>query len=793
MKFLRFIFLLLFVTSLFWPSVAKAESELDSLESILPFANDIQRAELLNGIAILVRNTDSTKAGNYAKQALALSSKIDFCKGAASAHVIIGLLYMDRGQYLLAKQYCLKGLSSGLTCKEPYSVALAYNGLGDLSFRKKDYLKSLRFYFSALKLSKQLNDYRRIANTLKNIGSIYVVLNDANRSETYLLQALDLYKQLKDQTNQAVIANYLADVYRLKGYDLKALYHYLVALEIYRESGSAFDVAAVLNNIGAVFLNRNQFKKALPYLQESQLIDMTMNDKKSLVKVLGSLAKAYYHLNKKDSAMDLATRAVLIAENFNYQSEQLYAVEILSKLYTDAGDQTRASKYEQAYQLLKARQAQDEQQSQVLTKSMEESDVPVNQAMQLEDPEQIVLADNPYRMLSIGLAFALLLLTVLFLVFRKNFGSIKSPKPIVKKAVSIDFYRELNSAIHVLKGMSQLAMESKNMEGLKENLSAVKLATDELVFLVDNLNTLQDIESGALRLNKEQFSLIGFLENLFVSIDAKAKVKQNDFRQMVYAGVPEWIKFDKGKLSMVLLNLFNNAIRFSNGSTIEVEVKLIARKKIGNQNYSKIEIKISDEGPGIKKEIIDLVSQNEYNKLPHGKGLKIVHALMHSLGGQFKLTSIKGQGVMAKIQFEVEEVEAPLTYASSKSLKKLNKLILVADDNIMNQKFLEKVLVDTGYQCECVSNGAEVLDAMSQKQYDMLLLDVYMPILDGIETCKRIRSDQYFKRHNKVPIVGLTANTQSKIKKKCQDVGMNQVLNKPFNKEQLLHIVNELL
>lgn len=790
---LRIYFILLLSSCLLWPSYAKAETELDSLESILPFANDIQRAELLNGIAILVRSTDSTKAGNYAKQALALSSKIDFCKGVASANVVIGLLYLDRAQYALAKQYFLKGLSSGLTCKEPYSVALAYNSLGDLSSRKKDYPKALRFYFSALKLSKQLNDYRRIANTLKNIGSIYVILNDANRSETYLLQALDLYKQLKDQNNQAVIANYLADAYRLQGYDLKALYHYVVALEIYREHGSAFEVAAVLNNIGTVFLNRNQYKKALPYLQESQLIDQTMNDKKSLVKVLGSMAKAYYHLNKKDSAMDLATRAVLIAENFNFKFEQLNAVEILAKLYTQAGDQARASKYENEYQLLKARQAQEEQQSIALTKSMEDTELPESNSIETPAPEQVESGESTYRILSVGLGLALIFLTILFLFLKRSFSFVSAPKPELKKTVSLDFYRELKSAIHVLKGMSQLAMESKNMDGLKENLLAVKLATDELVFLVDNLNTLQEVESGVLRLNKEQFSLLSFLENLFVSIDAKAKVKHNEFRQMVYSGVPDWINFDKGKLNLALLNLFNNAIRFSNGTTIEVEVKLVSRKKIGNSNYSKIEIKISDEGPGIKKEFMDTIAQNNFDKLPQGKGLKIVHAIVQLFGGLFKLSSIKGQGVMVKMQFEVEEVDAPSHTTATKSLIKRNKLILVADDNMMNQKFLEKVLVDTGYQCECVSNGTEVLEALNQKQYDMLLLDVYMPIFDGIETCKRIRGDQYFKRHSKVPIIGLTANTQSKIKKKCQDVGMNQVLNKPFNKEQLLQIVNELL
>jgi len=787
---LKYIFAILLSMGLFFAKQTKAESELDSLESILPFANDVQRADLLNGIALLVRNSDSTKAGNYTKQALALSSEIDFCKGSASANVIIGLLYLDRGQFLLAKQYCLKGLSAGLTCKEPYSVALAYNALGDLSYIKKDYLKSLRFYFSALKLSKQLNDYRRIANTLKNIGAIYVELKDAEKSESFLIQALDLYKQLKDQNNQAIIANHLADAYRLQGYDLKALYHYLLALEIYRESGSAYDVAAVLNNIGTVFLNRNQYKKALPYLQESQLIDATMNDKKSLVKVLGSLSKVYYFIEKKDSAMDLATRAVLIADNFNLPAEKLTAVEILSKLYAEAGDQTRASKYENEYRILNSRQAQEAEQTKELNTTVEEAVTPENALME----DQVLATDseeNPYQILSIGLGFALVLLTILFVLFKRNFSFMKSTKP-AKTAVNADFYRELKSSIHVLKGMSQLAMESKNMDSLKENLSAVKLATDELVFLVDNLHTIQEIESDTLRINKEKFSLISYLENLFVLTNAKAKVKQSNFRQMVYEGVPDWVQFDKTKLSLILLNLLNNAIRFSNGNDIEVEVKLIARRKLGKQNCSKIEIEISNEGSGISKELLALIQQEKFEKIS-GNGLYIVNELTKKLGGQFKINSIKSQGVMVKLQFEFEETDEQNIGFSNKNLKKLNKHILLADDNVMNQKFLEKVLQDAGYQCDCVSNGAEVLEALTQKSYNMLLLDVHMPVLDGIATCKRIKSEKYFNRHSQMPIVGLTANAQLRMKKKCQDVGMNDVLNKPFNKEQLLQIVNDLI
>jgi CheY-like chemotaxis protein/two-component sensor histidine kinase len=377
-------------------------------------------------------------------------------------------------------------------------------------------------------------------------------------------------------------------------------------------------------------------------------------------------------------------------------------------------------------------------------------------------------------------------------LFKRNFNIFKPKNTAVKSAVNADFYRELKSSIHVLKGMSQLAMESKNMDSLKENLSAVKLATDELVFLVDNLHTIQEIESDTLRINKEKFSLISYLENLFVLTNAKAKVKQSNFRQMVYEGVPDWVQFDKTKLSLILLNLLNNAIRFSNGNDIEVEVKLIARRKLGKQNCSKIEIEISNEGSGISKELLALIQQEKFEKIS-GNGLYIVNELTKKLGGQFKINSIKSQGVMVKLQFEFEETDEQNIGFSNKNLKKLNKHILLADDNVMNQKFLEKVLQDAGYQCDCVSNGAEVLEALTQKSYNMLLLDVHMPVLDGIATCKRIKSEKYFNRHSQMPIVGLTANAQLRMKKKCQDVGMNDVLNKPFNKEQLLQIVNDLI
>jgi tetratricopeptide (TPR) repeat protein len=302
---LKKIISLLFLTFLVLQNNLKAQEdyEIDSLESLLPYANDLQRADILNGLANCIRDLDSAKAYRYAFQAYTISAKRSYCKGKANAILTLGLLEKNKGNLAQARIHYLNGLLLGLQCNELSAIAFAYNCLGNLSFLKSDYKKSIQYYIASVKISEQIGDRRRAAKTYNNIGSIMLELEKLRPAEEYFLRALDLYKGSDNKLVIAKIENNLANIYQNRGYDLKALYHYLNALEVFRAKSSASDVSAALGNIGLVYLKRNQVKKAMPFLHESFNLDLQINNPSSLMISISNLVEAYLLIGKYDSSL----------------------------------------------------------------------------------------------------------------------------------------------------------------------------------------------------------------------------------------------------------------------------------------------------------------------------------------------------------------------------------------------------------------------------------------------------------------------------------------------------------
>jgi tetratricopeptide (TPR) repeat protein len=141
----------------------KAENELDSLETLLPYANDVQRVDILNAIALVVKNTNPNQSIDYAKQAFNLSNKLNYEKGRALSHIIFGIHEKRKSDYDKAHTEFLLGLSQALKCKDLYTISLAYHSLGNLANIKGDYPKALRYYLGSLKISEDLQDNRRVS------------------------------------------------------------------------------------------------------------------------------------------------------------------------------------------------------------------------------------------------------------------------------------------------------------------------------------------------------------------------------------------------------------------------------------------------------------------------------------------------------------------------------------------------------------------------------------------------------------------------------------------------------
>ncbi|MDP1725832.1 MAG: response regulator [Bacteroidota bacterium] len=788
---------------------AQQESEQDSLESLLPYANDLQRADILNGIANCIRTFDTTKAGNYARQAYILSGKLNYCKGKATADIILGILQKNRGNYLSAQEHYLSGLALALKCKEPYSVSFAYHSLGNLAYLKGNKSRAMRYYIGSVKISEQIKDNSRAARTYTNIGTLYLELEDMEKAEEYYLRALDLFKGNKEELVVAEIENNLANIYKLKGYDLKALYHYSNALEVFRKLSSASDISSALNNIGLVYLDRNQVRKALPFFIESLKLDISIKDEKAIAFTSGNLAVTYFKLNKMDSALYFAQGALKYAIDGETESDKANAYGIMADIYGKKGDKAKYKHYldlknqtenstvskdeinEITNLTIRHENERKEARLRLMAKENEINRLKIHeQQMELETKNLLLIV------FSVTI-FLLLLITGLvvygfYLNKQKKLFEMSSK---AKSSMLQQINHEIRTPLHGIVGMSQLALESKTFVELKDYLANIKLSSDELMFVLNNLIAYLQIDRKEAHPVSIPFDLVELLEELFRSYDFQCKAKGLLFNQMVYPGLPRMVKGDSQKMNTIVQNLLSNAVKHSSKGIVKVEVKQTANRIKDRKQLSTIQFSVSDEGPGMDEKEIKHVFRGNVKVSDKGNGfgigLKNVKELCDLLKGHIEVISEKGVGSTFIVELELEVLAQNSLKQSDVPLKlariQPNKYsILVAEDNQLNQRLLTKILEKVGYNYGIASNGNKALELLKEKSFDLILMDIRMPEMDGIETAYNIRNKEEFILDRDIPIIAVTAHDDAEEKKKCYDIGMNDYVTKPFNKDILL-------
>lgn len=796
-------------------SFAQSENEKDSLESLLPFANDLQRADILNGLANCVRLQDTAKAGNYARQAYALSLKLNYCKGKASSLVMIGILEKTQGNLVDAKRYYLSGLATALKCKEPFSVSFAYHSLGNLAYMEGDFAKSMRYYIASVKLSEQLGDYARAARTYNNIGTLYMDLKNPEKAEEYYLRSLELFKGTSDELIVAEIENNLANIYQGKGYELKALYHYSNALEVFRRKSSAVDISSALNNIGLVYLARKQPKKAFPYLYESYKIDLQIKEPRALILVVSNLASAYSAMGKLDSALAICMEGLPVARKYSNLGESGELYGTISDVYGKLNNKAKQAEFrklkeefeknflkdgkstEIGYAAVEFENERKEQKLKLMAKENE-----INQ-LKIREQESDIERRNIMLIATSIIIFFLLLLTALILfTFRLNKkNKVFEISSKAKSNMLQQINHEIRTPLNGIVGMSQLAIESKTFTELKEYLSFIKLSSDELMFVLNNLITYLQIDRKEAQPVSAPFDLLESLEDLFRIYSFQCKHKGLLFNQMVYPGVPRMVKTDKQKLINIVQNLMSNAVKVCNKGVVKIEVKQSASRVKDNKRLSTLQISVIDEGPGLsEKEIKQLfkgMPKVSMNETGFGIGLKNVKELSDMLKGHIEVISEKGVGSSFIFEVEVEDIDhqqqQTKAQAGNRIIDHSKQQILIVEDNQLNQRLFAKILEKEGYSFMIAENGLQALSLIREKSFDLILMDIRMPEMDGIEATHHLRNSEEFAMDKRIPIIAVTAHDDAEEKKKCFEVGMNDYLTKPIHKPTFLKKIEEHL
>ncbi len=353
---------------------------------------------------------------------------------------------------------------------------------------------------------------------------------------------------------------------------------------------------------------------------------------------------------------------------------------------------------------------------------------------------------------------------------------------------------ELRTPLHAIIGFSDLLIQDEeNIDKLKY-LESIKKSGDTLLYLVNGILDLSKIEAGLFQFDEQIFFTRELVDVIFSMLQIKAAAKNIDFRFIVEDDVPNELIGDKNRLAQVLINILDNALKF----TSEGQVDLLLSSQQTSSDEILLNIQISDTGIGIPtdklKYIFERFTQAEENTSREyggtGLGLNISKLLVEKQGGKITVHSEQNKGTQFKIQipFKFSDGIQGETYKlPGTNVSRLFGRILMCEDNEMNQLLVRNMFRDTNVNLEIVSNGRQAIEKLKTESFDLIFMDIQMPELDGYQTTQIIRNELKID----VPIIALTAHSMIKEKDKCLSLGMNDYLSKPFRKQEIFTLLSK--
>ncbi len=359
---------------------------------------------------------------------------------------------------------------------------------------------------------------------------------------------------------------------------------------------------------------------------------------------------------------------------------------------------------------------------------------------------------------------------------------------------------EIRTPINGISGMAALLNQNPTKEERQTYLNAIKSAADNLKVIINDILDLASIESGKLQFEKIGFNLNDLLHSLIDTFGVQASEKGIELSYTLQKEANKVFIGDPVRLNQILINLISNAIKFTHTGYIRASVKV---EKIKGKIY-RLRFEISDTGIGIPNDklqtIFESFSQADASVTRKyggtGLGLTIVKQLVELQDGTIRVKSKENEGstfsfTIAYQLGKTEFFDETKLYKPKNNTQLKNASVLLVEDNDINRLYASSILKMWGCHFETAENGVVALEKIRNNDFDVVLMDIQMPVMDGFETTKAIRQGD--PKKNKVPIIALTANATQKDFENCLTAGMNDCITKPFTQEDLFQVLTKYL
>lgn len=370
----------------------------------------------------------------------------------------------------------------------------------------------------------------------------------------------------------------------------------------------------------------------------------------------------------------------------------------------------------------------------------------------------------------------------------------------IKDLFLTNMSHEIRTPLNGIIGMAEILRQTSLQKNQKDYLTSLLNSARHLMGLIEDVFEFSAIETGKYKPEEDKFSLTRLLDQVKEEFKNETDNKGIKIQVNIDKRLPQLFIGDKGSLRIVLRNLLSNAIKFTHEGHVALIVK--PEKSLKNSRLT-IRFEVKDTGIGIKdvyiNKIFESFSQVDISTTKNyqgtGLGLAISKRLVEIMKGKIGVQSAEGKGsvfwFVIPLKVEVPEEE---TFDESRIIELLKEFrILMVEDNLINQKISKVILEKSGCKLDVANNGKEGLEKYKENPYDLILMDIQMPVMDGLEATRKIRQFEKKQGERHAFIVALTANAMESDREKAKESGMNGFIAKPFNPKELLKILHDFI
>jgi signal transduction histidine kinase/CheY-like chemotaxis protein/HPt (histidine-containing phosphotransfer) domain-containing protein len=696
---------------------------------------------------------DINKAIEYAKTSIAISNNINYTTKKIKAIHQLGQLYRNIGNY---KQ------------------ALIHHNQG-------------------LNIAKEYANQKAIATAYINIGKVYAASKEEDLAKENFLNAIKIGDKIKNPLIKSIANSSLGDFNKQLKKDNISTQYYIEALDNILQTDNIYMQGIAYKNVGIMQRQTHQNEASVVSLKKSLQKFEIVNDKKELSEINFFLGEYYQEIKDYDNAIIYMKNSLGFAELSGHQTFIKKGYENLANVYERNNDFKNAYNYQKYYCAIKDTKLISELEAQLEIERKNGEIALINQQRRIELEAE---RTRTYILLFIAIIVLIFSITLYYNLRQKN--KINKDLALATKAANKskqekeEFFtftsHEIRTPLNAVVGMTQLLGKTNLNETQTKYLKTIKSSANNILFLVNDVLDLAKLEKGAIKLEKVNTSIREIVLDLIDSLSFKTHDKEVTLSYHIDESVPNHIKADPLRINQILLNLTDNALKFTEKGTVQVDVKLVET----DQESATLRFTVKDTGIGISNEKIEKIfesyQQASIDTSRHyggtGLGLAITKQLVELMGSKIEIESKVNHGTTFSftIKFPKSETEIEELANDSASEQLSNVSILAVDDTDLNRSIFYDLVYskENNVEVTLAEDGQKAIELSQRKKFDVIMMDLQMPVLNGFETTKKLREDHSNPNQN-TPIIAMTAHVIEGVSTRCDEVGMNDYISKPIN------------